>query len=151
MRRIDGGAKTPKRVHVHADFFHAGGKVGLVEHAQHAFLAVDVGKKGYAQVIVTAGHFDSHAAVLGKPPFGDVETAHDLEARHQSDGHILGRRSFVEERAVNPVAQADHFLKGLEVDVAGAVLDRLDQDEVGELNYGRFLGRGGQFVEVDLF
>src|SRR5205823_1190635 len=51
--------------------------------------------------------------------------------------------------AINPVAQADHFFKRLDVDVACAVFNRLNQDEVGEFDHGSFLDGRGQLVEVD--
>jgi hypothetical protein len=43
------------------------------------------------------------------------------------------------------------FLKRLDVNVAGAVFDGLDDDEVGQLDDRRFLAGGGELVEVDFF
>src|SRR6266567_8816191 len=120
MGSINGGAETPVGVRVHADLVHAGGEIGFVQDAQHALFAVDGGQKRDAQVKVAAGHLHPHAAVLGQTAFGNVEAAHDLQAGNQADRQIFWGRRFVEERAVDAVAQADHPFKGFDVNVAGA-------------------------------
>ncbi len=37
------------------------------------------------------------------------------------------------------------------MDVAGAVFDGLDEDQVGQLDDRGFLARGGELVQVDFF
>ena len=93
---------------------------------------------------------DAHAAVLGQAAFGDVEAAHDFEAGGQRQLHLLGRRRGVHQRAVNAVTQPHGFLERFQVHVAGAVFDGLDDDEIGQLDDGRFFAGSGQLVEVDL-
>jgi hypothetical protein len=48
-------------------------------------------------------------------------------------------------------AEAQIFFEGFDVDVAGAVFDGLDQDQVGEFDDGGFFAGGGELVEVDFF
>ncbi len=64
--------------------------------------------------------------------------------------HLLGGRRGVHQRAVNAVTEPHAFLERFEVHVAGAVFDGLDDDEIGQLDDGRFFAGSGQLVEVDL-
>ena len=150
MRSIDGRFELLERVRVQAELVDAGGEIGFIEHAQHDLLAVHRGHDGNAQVVVLAADADAHAAVLGQTAFGDVQAAHDLEARGQRQLHLLGRRRGVHQHAVDAVAQAQHLFERLDMNVAGAVLDRLDQNQVGQLDDRRFFAGGGELVEVDL-
>ncbi len=63
---------------------------------------------------------------------------------------ILGRRRAVNEDAVHAVTKSDHFFERLDVNVARTLLDGLDDDEVGQLDDGRFLGRSGKLIDVHL-
>ena len=125
-------------------------RLRFVQQAQHDLFAVHGGHDGDAQVVVLAADADAHAPVLRQAAFGDVQAAHDLEARDQRQLHLLGRRRRVHQHAVDAVAQPQRLLERLDVDVAGAVFDGLDQDEVGQLDDRGFLAGGGQLVEVDL-
>ena len=109
------------------------------------------GHDGDAQVVVFAADADAHAPVLRQAAFGDVQAAHDLEPRDQGQLHLLGRRGRVHQDAIDAVAQPQRLLKRLDVDVAGAVFDGLNQDEVGQLDDRGFLAGGRQLVEIDLF
>lgn len=83
--------------------------------------------------------------------FRNVETAHDLEAGSERQLHLLRRRSHVKERAVNAIAQPDHFLEWFNMNVARAILDGLDENKIGEFDDGGFLAGGGQLVKADIF
>src|SRR6266498_17960 len=150
VRSVDRGAEPAIGIGVQPDLLDARGEVAFVEHAQDDLLAVHGGQEGNAEVEIASADFDPHATVLGQSPFGDVQAAHDLQARGEGDLQILRRRHLVHQRAIDAVAQADHFLEGLDVNVAGAFLDGLDEDEVGQLDDRRLFGGGGQLVEVDL-
>ena len=62
---------------------------------------------------------------------------------------LLGRRGRIYQDAVNAVAQPQRLLERLDVDIAGAVFDCLDQDEVGQFDDRGFLAGGCQLVEID--
>ena len=53
------------------------------------------------------------------------------------------------KHAIDAVAQPQRLLKRLDVDVAGAVFDRLDQDEVGQFDDRGFLAGSRQLVQID--
>ena len=148
VRRVHGGFELLERVRVQAELVDAGGEIGFVQHAQHDLLAVHRGHDGNAQVVVLAADADAHAPVLRQAALGDVQAAHDLEARGQRQLHLLGRRRRVHQHAVDAVAQPQRLLERLDVDVAGAVFDGLDQDEVGQFDdralprWRRPVGRG---------
>ena len=142
--------EPPEGLRVHAQLLHGGREVGLVEHAQHHLLAMRRGQERAAQIKIPSVHLHPHASVLGQAALRDVEVAHDLEARGERDLQIFRRRRAVHQNPVHPVAQAHHLLERLDVNVAGALLDRLHDDEVGQLDHGRLLGRGGKLVEAHI-
>jgi len=150
VRGINGRLELLERIRVQPQFVYAGGQVGLVQKAEHHLFPVHRGHDGNAQVVVLAAHADAHAAVLRLAAFRDVQAAHDFEAGDQGQLHLFGRRGGVHQYPVNPVAQPQRFVERLDMHVAGAVLHRLDQDEVGQLDDGRLFGGGSQFVQVDL-
>src|SRR6266567_461244 len=150
VRRINRRAEAAEGIDVHANLLHGRGEVGFVQDAEHAFFAVDGGQERNAQVEIPAGDFHPHAAVLREAAFGNVERAHDLEAGDEGDLQALRRRRFVDQHAIDAVAQAHHFFERLHMDVTGALLDRLDEDQIGQFDDGAFFDRKGQFVEVDL-
>src|SRR5439155_1392171 len=65
-----------------------------------------------------------------EPALGDVEPGHDLQAGGETRGKVCGGRDHVVEQAVHPEAHRDGALVGLDVDVAGAVLDGLEEERV---------------------
>ena len=81
------------------------------------------------------------APVLRQAALGDVQVGHDLEARNHRQGQVLGRRRHFVEGAVHAVADLELVLEGLEVNVAGAVLHGLEQDEVDEPDDRRLVGQ----------
>ena len=150
VRRVNGGFELLEGVGVQAQLVDAGGEIGLSSTRSTIFSPCTVGRTETRKSIVLAADLDAHAAVLRQAAFGDVQAAHDFEARGQGQLHLLGRRRGVHQHAVNAVAQAHHLLERLQVHVAGAVFDGLDEDQVGQLDDRRLLAGGGQLVEVDL-
>ena len=69
---------------------------------------------------------------------------------------MIASRSFIGgvitglQDAVNSKPHADFLFVRLDVNVAGAALDRVGQDQVHQLDDGRFLGRAFQLGEVHL-
>src|SRR5262249_199334 len=129
----------------------AGGQVRFVEHAEHAFLPMHRGQEGNTQIVVLAADLDAHAAVLRQAALGDVQAAHDLEPGGEGELHLLGRGSHVHQHTVHAVTQAHHAFEGFNVNVAGAVLDGLDENQVGQLDDGSLFAGRGELVEIDLF
>ena len=87
------------------------------------------------------------ATVLGQASLGDVEVGHDLETRGNRRDQGLGQ--ILEMPLQHPIQAVAHlqalFLR-FDVDVAGAAVDRLDQDPVHQAHHRRGVGhsaRGG--------
>jgi hypothetical protein len=112
-------------------------RAGLVQQPQHQPLAEGGRDGGDAHIDVLVPHAHVEAAVLGQALLGDVHLGHDLDARDQGRLDPLGRGEQVVEDPVHAVAHGEAVLVGLEVDVAGARLDRLGDDVVDELDDGR--------------
>ena len=69
-------------------------------------------------------------AVLGKAVLGDVHVGHDLEPGGHRRGDGPGRGGDVVEDAVDPVADPQVLAGGLDVDVRGPLVERLEDEEV---------------------
>ena len=112
----------------------------LVEDAQHDRLAVDARQRDDADVDLATLDGQPDAAVLGQAPLGDVEVGHDLDARDDAADHAPGHGGRAGEHAVDAEAHAHLVALGLEVDVRCALLDRLGDDRVHELDDRRVVG-----------
>src|SRR5262249_50968964 len=111
---------------------------GAVEQTHDYALAVRGGHGRDADVHVLAGQLDADAAVLRQTLLGDVQPGHDLDARDDHRLEALGRRDDVVEDAVDAEAHRQVALERLDVDVAGAVLDRLEEERIDQLDDRRF-------------
>ena len=112
-----------------------------VEEPKHHTLAVGGRNDRDADVDVLAGDFRPDAPVLGQALLGDVEPRHHLHARDDDGLKALRRRDDVVEDAVDPEADRQHALERLDVDVAGAVLDGLEEEGVDEPDDRRLVAR----------
>ena len=127
-------------------------RFSLSSKPQHDLLAPQRGQGRDAEIelllLAADLHLQHDAAVLRQPLFADVELGHDLEAR--GDG-VLQLQRRIHDRlqdAVNAEADAEFFFVGLHVNVAGAALHRIGEDQVHELDDGGFVGRFLQFLQV---
>ena len=84
----------------------------------------------------------------GNALLGDVELAHDLDARDDAGDHPLRHAGDLVEDAVDAEADAHVALLGLEVDVGGALVDRLAEDRVDELDDRRVVGGLAQLGDL---
>ena len=95
------------------------------------------------------GDVELDAAVLRHAALGEVEPRHHLDARGDAPGHRDRRRGDRLEFAVLAVADAEAFLVRLEVDVRGALVDRIDHQLVDVADDRRVFGIGaGDVVGV---
>ena len=134
---------------VHAHRVDGTGERTLVEDTDDDLLAVDGRQERDTQIDFLARHADAEAAVLRDAAFSDVQTGEDLDARGDGELQALGRTAGLDEIAVEPVAQAHAFLGGLDVDVARAVLQGLDEDQIDDADHRAVLAVSGEAVEVD--
>ena len=98
-----------------------------VENAQHQVLAVRGGQAGDAEIDHPAGHGRRDAAVLRRARLGDVHLRHHLDAHRHRRPVGLVQRADLAQHAVDPVADAQEVLLGLEVDIGAAALDRVGE------------------------
>ena len=122
----------------------------LVEDSEDRFLAEDRRQGRDAEVDLAVVEAELDAPVLREPALGDVEVGHDLETREDRRLEPLGRRQHLVQYAIHPEPDAEDLLVRLEVDVGGALLDRVDEHHVHELDDRRFVGRLLQLEDVDL-
>jgi hypothetical protein len=87
---------------------------------------------------------------LREAALGDVERAHDFEAAGDGVLELDRRLHLLHQHAVDAVADAELLLVGLDVDVARALLDRVEEDGVDEADDRRALGLLLQLHEVDV-
>ncbi|MXX85590.1 MAG: hypothetical protein F4Y71_03940 [Acidobacteria bacterium] len=107
-----------------------------VEHPQHRLLAED-GREGRNPQLDLLLRFDAFdAAVLGASLLGDVEPAEHLEAADHGLVHDAGKGVHGPQNPVDPKTHDGVVALGFEVDVRGAVLERLVEDAV-ESGYHR--------------
>ncbi len=112
-------------------------RVGVVEDSHDDLLAPHGGEGRDAEVDLAAAVVDRHAAVLRLASLGDVDVAHDLEARDDTVLDALGRTLHRVKHAVDAVPHPHVVLGRLDVDVRGVVLDGLADQQVDEPHDGR--------------
>ena len=121
----------------------------LKEDPHDHLFAVDRRQGGDAEIDLLPVHRELDPAVLREPLLGDVHPAHDLDPGDDGGEGGLGRGHHIALSAVEPEANADVALGGLDVDVAATELDRLGDEGVDELNDGDVVGLG-LFRALDL-
>ena len=120
----------------------------FVEDAQDAVLAMHRGHDRDAEVDLAALVTNAEAAVLRNPPLGDIELAHDLDARNDRLVPILrDRRHGVVQNAVDAVLDGDFGIPRLDVDVAGAPFERVEDRRIDQTDDRRDVGIAGQLVD----
>ena len=111
---------------------------GAVEDPEHDLLAERRRQDGDAEVDGMAVVADRDAAVLGVAAVGDVELAHDLEAARDARASVRSApRRCLPHHAVDAGADDHRVRLRLEVDVRGALGDRVGDDLVRQLDRGR--------------
>ncbi len=121
---------------------------GVVQDAHHDLLAPHGGQRRHPQIDLLPVVADRHPAVLGDPPLGDVDLGHDLEPGDDTGDHLPGRAVLLLQHTVDAVPHPQVPFGRLDVDVGGAVGDRLGDDQVDEPHDRRFLGHLGQHRQV---
>src|ERR687888_314566 len=134
--RAGGPADDLLHLHTHlvgeAEVGQRGRLLRLVEQAHHDRLALDGGERGDADVEHPAGGggVQRDAAVLRLAALGDIELRQHLQASRHSGNHPARNPLYLVQDAVDPQPDHQRLLLRLEVDVAGAVLRRLEDDRV---------------------
>src|SRR6202158_3886484 len=107
----------------------------LVKHAEHGVFAVDRRHDRNPEVDGATVVFDAEAAVLGHAALGNIELAHDLDARN--DGRVVlfaDRRHGVGQHTVNTKLDVYRVVPRLDVDVTRPPLQRRENRGVDQAN-----------------
>ena len=95
----------------------------------------------------------AETAVLRNAALGDIELAHDLDARKDGGVPVLGdRRHGVVQHAVDAVLDGHFLVARFDVDIAGAPFERVEDRGVHQLDNRRDVAvGGGQLVDRERF
>src|SRR5690606_18737100 len=126
---------------VHAELGQREEDAIFVEHAHDDPLAEKHGDDAHAQIHLPAADRELDPAVLRQPLLRDIHVREDLDAAEDRglESADLGRQLRGLEDAVDAIANGELVLVRLDVDVARALVDRLDDDLVDEPDDARLL------------
>jgi hypothetical protein len=120
--------------------------LSAVEEAQHDLLAVGRRQDRDPKIDRLLPEPDGDAPVLRCPPLGDVEPAHDLQARGHGRLHVLRQRRQLTHDTVDTRPHEQLVRMRFDVDVGCPVLDRSRQERVDEIDR-----RGARGHVLDVF
>src|SRR5271156_1623440 len=124
----------------------------FVEDTQHGVFAVDGGHDGNAEVHEATFVTHAEATVLRDAAFGDIEFAHDFNARKNGGVPFLGEGLHgVLQDAVNAVFDDYFGLARFDVDVTGAAFKGGENDGVNEADDGADAGIARELVHGNIF
>ena len=92
---------------------------------------------GHPHIDIAAAHLHVETAILRQPLLGDIEPGHQLEAQHQrlGDAHLV--EDVLVEDTVDPLANAQHLLVRLDVDIRRPHLYRILEQGAQQLGHRR--------------
>ena len=111
------------------------------------------GHDGDAEIDQAAFVADAETAVLRDAALGDVELAHDLNAREDGGLPVLrdGGHGVVQD-AIDAVLDGDFLVARFDVDIGGAALERVEDGGVDQLDDGSDVAIAlGEFVDRESF
>ncbi len=122
----------------------------LVKYPDDRILAEDTRHDGDAEVDGTPADAHLESTVLGHPPLGDVELAHDLDTGDDRslETTVEGLGGAV-ENAVDAIFDINAVLPGFDMDVAGALVEGVIEGRIDETNDRA--GVGGEFFQGEDF
>ena len=146
MRLAQDALEVGQHVRLEPNILHVHQQGLPVEQAQHQLLPVDHRQGGHPHIHDAPVHGELEAPVLGQPPLRDVHGGQDLDAGDHPGIEGLGRRGHLLQHAVHAQAHRDLLFVRLEMDVAGPVAHRLQQQQVHEPHHRRIVGQQAQLV-----
>src|SRR6185437_10075432 len=124
----------------------------FIQHAQHSVFAVYRRHDRNTEVDEPAFITHAETAILRNAPLGDIEFAHDFDARENRGMPFLRQRLHgVLQHAVNAVFHRDFGVARFNMDVTGAPLERRKNDSVNQADDGAHTGVAGELVHRNVF
>ena len=120
----------------------------LIEDTHGDALAVDGGSGGDADVDIATGDFEADSTVLWDAFFGDIETAHDLDADDDGAVESLGRTGDFFEHAIDAESEDDAIFGGFDMDIGGSLAHGLLEDHVHELDNRPLVVAGSSIEDI---
>ena len=114
---------------------------------------MDGGHDGDAEIDQAVLVADAETAVLRDAALGDIEFAHDLDARNDGGVPVLrdGRHGVV-QHAVDAVLDGDFLVARFDVNIAGAPFERVEDGGIDQLDDRRDVGIDrGKLVDGERF
>src|SRR6185437_658422 len=137
-----------------AELGHVKAEIFFIEQTQDNFFTPERGQAVYAKIellfLAPNLHLEHDPAVLGQAFLAYIHFGHDLDAARDGIFQLHGRGHDMLQNPVNPEAHAVFFFVGLNVDVTGAFLHRIAQNDVHQLDDGSLVRGLLQLAEVHL-
>ncbi len=127
-------AKDPPRLGCKAHIFEAELASAFVQQPEHDAFAPGRGDDGDADIDQFLADPHAALAVLRQTMLGDVEIGHDLQTRQERRGLLSRKAQDVVQNAVDAETNLHLGFVGLDVDVAGPAVHRLEHDLVDQLD-----------------
>ena len=150
MRPGDRVREHPQRILGHAEIFECNPAPFLVEQPQDHALAVQRRHRGHPHVHLAVLQLQPDAAILRHAPLGDVQVRHDLEPADDRGLQVDGRCGRVLQHAVDAISHPQPVGVSFEVHVRGPRFERLEQQQVHELDDRSFVRQVDEVIEGNL-
>src|SRR5262249_23255818 len=105
---------------------------GLVQDAHDDFFAKLRRDLRHTEIDLTTVHFNGNATILRQAQLRDIQSRKDLESGYQRQLNLLGEDVLDTQYAVDAKPQYNTSILRLDMDVAGALLNRKSKDVVGQ-------------------
>ena len=148
VRAFDQASESAVSLLIHAELGQGEKDIGFVEQTHDDALTEQHGDDRDADVDLPPAHVELDSAVLGDAPLSNVQISQDLDARNDrrlEAVHLRRYRGLVQD-TVDAVANGHLVLVGLDMDIAGPFVHRLDDDLVDQSDDRCLLGHLQQIV-----
>jgi hypothetical protein len=148
---VDQAVDAGQRRRIHAEAFQIQPAALLVEEPQYRALSEAGRQGGDAHVDLPAGDPQGNAAVLRQALLGDVELRHDLDAGEHRCVERSVRLGDTPQMPVDPEAHHGVIFVRLDMNVGGALAQRLREQHVDHADDGRIVFRIEQILRLRQF